>query len=97
MFNFYVAKGFALKVGVQPEFLLSAKFKNSAGDGLTEDLRDKESFGLSIPIGASYEFGGNWVVDARFDLGLTKIAKVLDDEKLKSRVIAVTLGYKFDL
>ena len=48
---------------------------------------------ISVPLGASYEFM-NVVLDARYNLGLTKVSK---GGSSKNRVFMVTLGYKFDL
>jgi len=86
--NFYAAKGFAIKAGVQPAFLLSAK-----NDGV--DIKDGcKTFGLTIPVGLSYEIS-NVVIDARYNFGLTKIAK--EGGNAKNSVIELTVGYKFAL
>lgn len=101
--NFYVAKGFALKVGVQPGFLVSAKHKqttitNSQETDVDNDVKDNcKTFDFSIPLGASYTFGDNWTIDARYNLGLTKVNKVDDSYSMKNSVIMVTVGYKFGL
>ncbi len=85
--NYYVAKGFAIKAGVQPAFLLAAK-----QDG--KDFKDEcKKFDLTIPVGLSYEFS-NVVIDARYNFGLTKVGKVGD---AKNSAIELTLGYKFAL
>ena len=88
--NFYVAKGLALKTGVQFGFLMSAK----VGDA---DVKDGcEKLNLSIPIGVSYEYG-NVVLDLRYNLGLSNTNKADDGNKLRSDLFQVTLGYKFAL
>ncbi|MCR5364575.1 MAG: PorT family protein [Prevotella sp.] len=88
--NFYVAKGLALKTGVQFGFLMSAK----VGDA---DVKDGcEKLNLSIPIGVSYEYG-NVVLDLRYNLGLSKTNKEGNDNKLRSDLLQITLGYKFAL
>lgn len=95
--NFYVANGLALKVGVQPAFLLSSKI-----DG--KDVKEfMNSFDFSIPIGISYEYK-NFVVDARIHVGATNIIK--DDcslyvsngffEKLTDGYGLLTVGYRID-
>ena len=101
--NYYVAPGFAIKAGIQPGFLLGQKTKGSEKfEGRWEDFEDSETEGLkkldiSIPIGFSYEFS-NIVIDARYNLGLTKIIDdrdILDDyDKSKNSVFMLTLGYK---
>ena len=66
--NFYVWKGLALKIGVQPAFLLSAK-----GQGY--NFKDEcENFQLQIPFGVSYEYK-NFVIDARMNIPCTKTFK----------------------
>ena len=97
--NFYFAKGWAIKAGIQPGFLLSAKHKVD-GVGATEsyndDIKDTfKSFDLSIPLGLSYEYE-NVVFDARYNLGVTKMNKE-GDNSLKNSVIQFTVGYKFAL
>ena len=87
--NVYVVKGLAVKLGVQPAFNVNSEFK--IGD--VEGDVDAKSFDFSIPVGASYEYK-NFVVDARYNLGLTKVA---DHSDSKNSVFQITLGYKFDL
>ena len=88
--NFYVAKGLALKTGVQFGFLMSAK-----DEGV--DIKDGcEKLNLSIPIGISYEIS-NFVLDLRYNLGLSNTNKADDGNKLRSDLLQITLGYKFAL
>lgn len=104
--NYYVAPGLAIKAGVQPSFLVSAKDKleisasygGESGSGSRDvDVKDAlNSFELSIPVGISYEFS-NIVIDARYNLGVTKVFKSDTDVKGKNSVIQITLGYKFDI
>ena len=85
--NFYVAKGFALKIGLQPGFLVSADDKSSF-----------ESFNLSLPIGLSYEFKNGITLDLRGTPGLTAVNKNSNsDWKLRSDCSTLTIGYKFSL
>jgi len=91
LLNFYAAPGFAIKAGVQPGFLMSAK----AGDTDMKDYLNK--FDFSIPLGLSYEIS-DFVIDARYNLGLSNILKddkgVHWDAKAKNSVIMLTVGYK---
>ena len=48
---------------------------------------------MSIPVGASYEYK-NVVLDARYNIGVTKAFKEGD---AKQSAFVVTLGYKFKL
>jgi hypothetical protein len=46
-------------------------------------------------MGLSYEFS-DFVIDARYNLGLTNVNKA-SDVKAKNAVIMLTLGYKINL
>ncbi len=109
MANFYVVKGLALKAGIQPGFNVNSKL--SASDGKVSgsvDMGDiTKTVDFSIPVGISYEYK-NFVVDGRYNLGLTKVFK---DKELnvggesldfsgadsKNSVFQFTVGYKFKL
>ena len=93
--NFYVAKGFAVKLGVQPGFKLSskAKFKGSGGSKEVEVEDGVKSVDLSIPVGLSYQYQ-NIVFDARYNWGVTNI---VEDSDSKHSVFQITVGYKFSL
>ena len=95
--NFYVAKGFAFKVGLQPSFLVNDKVKASAGSASVEaGLGDlSNGFMLAVPIGLSYEFS-NIQLDARFNWGVTHAISDSYDS-CNSNVVMITLGYKFSL
>lgn len=87
--DFYVAKGLALKTGLQFGFLMSAKEEST-------DIKDGcEKLNLSIPIGVSYEIS-DFVVDLRYNVSLSKAFKA-DGSKMRSDLFQVTLGYKFAL
>ena len=97
MANVYVTKGLAVKLGVQPGFLVSSTTKAEANTFLgtgssTNDIKAK-SVDFSIPVGISYEYN-NFQLDARYNWGLTK---VFENYKAKNSVFQITLGYKFDL
>ena len=99
--NVYLFKGFALKAGIQPGVNLSSKLEiNDKKVDIDEDM--VKSFDIAIPFGVSYEFR-NFVLDARYTLGLTKI---FDEKKFNQREFdldsknlgfQLTLGYKFTL
>ena len=106
--NWYVAKGLAVKAGVQFGYLTSAKTKltveanevvNIKSD-IDQSCKDEfNKFDLSIPIGLSYEFKKPFVIDARAIYGLTKVNKesVPGEDDSKNVVFALTFGYKFKL
>jgi len=100
MVNCYVSKGLALKFGVQPAIRINEGYKLSAqGTSLTGKLSDLgykfNSFDFSVPVGLSYEFS-NIVIDARYNIGITNIAKD-DDDSSRNHVFQLTIGYKFKL
>ena len=90
--DFYVARGLALKTGVQFGFLMNAK----ADEG---DIKNScEKFNFSIPVGISYEIS-NFVLDIRYNIALTKVNKYDSghNEKNRSDLVQFTVGYKFEL
>ena len=102
--NVYVAKGFAVKLGLQPGFMVNDKIKVSQNGVSAEVSLDKafkqagidatiNKFDLAIPVGVSYEFS-NFVVDARYNWGMTKIVK---ESNSKNSVFQISVGYKFAL
>ena len=100
--NFYVVRGLAIKAGIQPGFLLSAKRSGSEleGNNTWVDYEDTSKDGLkkfdfSIPVGLSYEFS-DFVIDARYNIGLTKLVDT-DLVKPRNSVFMLTLGYKIHL
>lgn len=95
MANVYVAPGFAVKLGVQPGFKVNAEAeaKNGSNRFAAGNSSEFNSVDFSIPVGVSYEFS-NVVIDARYNWGLTKPIKDLDN---KNTVFQFTVGYKFAL
>ena len=104
--NYYVAKGFAIKAGIQAGFKANAKCKLDMDTQGMEDLVNEyinpytkaledavKGFELSIPVGLSYEIS-DFVIDARYNFGVTK---VLDGDDCKNSVFQFTVGYKFAL
>lgn len=98
--NFYVFKGLAVKAGVQFAFMTNAKYKYTVKDGNTEtkynqDVMDNcKTFDFSIPVGVSYEFDNHIVIDARYNIGVTK---VFEGSTNHNSVLLATVGYKFRL
>jgi hypothetical protein len=95
--NYYIIPGLAIKAGIQPSFLMGAKYKMKE-DGYSDsrDIKDNcKTFDLAIPLGASYEYK-NFVFDARYNLSVLKVNKGGDD-KIRNSVIQFTLGYKLPI
>ena len=104
--NFHVAEGLAVKVGIQPGFLINDKIEVSANGvsaeiGLKDAYRaagldaDIPSVDFAIPLGISYEFS-HVVLDARYNFHLTNAISIMG-ESTKHSVFQITLGYKFGL
>lgn len=99
--NYYLFKGFAIKAGIQPAFKASAKLKAELSSGSasakdSETLEGVQGFNLSIPFGLSYEYQ-SFVLDARYNLGVTKAFKDSWNTDSKHSWFMFTLGYKFAL
>lgn len=107
MVNYYVVKGLALKVGIQPGFLINDKIEVNA-NGISLEIGVEESIkaagydaklknvDFSIPIGISYEFN-NVQIDARYNLCMMKTLSAVGLEPSKNSVFQFTIGYKFGL
>ena len=94
--NVYVTKGLAVKLRLYNQgFKVNAKYDTKTtvlgATVKTSSEPDVKSVDFSIPVGISYEYA-NFQLDARYNWGLTKIAKHGDD---KNSVFQITLGYKF--
>lgn len=89
--DFYVAKGLALKTGLQFGFLMSGKLNDA------DVKKGYETFNFSIPIGISYEIS-NIVFDLRYNVALTTANKDSDSHnKWRSDLLQITVGYKIPL
>ena len=112
--NIYLYKGLAIKTGVQFGFLTNADMqfrvesKEDFGDGVMRDVKQfneikmkdlLKKVDISIPIGLSYEFKSHMVLDARYNLGLTKVNKESSpgEKDSKNSVFCVSLAYKIKL
>ena len=103
--NYYIFKGLAVKAGVQFAFMTNAKYKYTVKTGNTEttqdiDIKDNcKTFDFSIPVGVSYQFKVPITIDARYQIGLTRLNKYNEEgiKNSKNSVFTVTVGYKFAL
>lgn len=108
MVSCYVAPGFAIKAGVQPGILLSARASES-GNGVSADIDIKDWYNtvdVSVPVGISYEIK-QFVIDARYCLGLTKTEKTSgtfmgetyqnNANNVRNSVFMLTVGYNIPL
>jgi hypothetical protein len=94
LFKYNNPTGFFLQTGPQIGFLMSAKVKSG---GQTEDEKDLfNSTDFSWAFGLGYLVKSvNVGIDARYNLGLSNIAKDSGDEKVKNSVFQVGLFYLF--
>ena len=96
--NVYVAKGLAVKFGVQPGVNVKAgySFNNSSFEwegNLSYYGIHVKTFDLAIPVGLSYEYK-NFVIDARYNIGVTKMA---EGDESRNRTFQFMIGYKKNL
>lgn len=88
--NFYIVKGLAVKLGIQPGFLVAANEDNIKDNMNTVDF--------SIPVGISYDFDCGLVLDARYNCGITNVYKdSYYNNSNTNDVFSFTVGYKFKL
>ena len=82
--------------------------RNDFGDGVardvdiwgTVDMKDLyQKFDFSIPVGISYQFKAPITIDARYQIGLTRLNKETFPgvKNSKNSVFTLTIGYKFAL
>jgi hypothetical protein len=90
--NVYVAKGLAVKAGLQFGFKTGDKITYK-GEKIGSFKDNVNGLDVSIPVGLSYEYS-NIVLDARYNWGLTKAIK---ESKIRNSVFQFTLGYKIAL
>ena len=108
--KFYPVKGLALGAGIQPGFMTSAKIKDYQLLGGKSDVDIKSQcnkFDFSIPLSIAYEAPFGLVIEARYNVGLTNVAKDAFEgggydrydkiTKNKNSVFMLTVGYKFAL
>jgi hypothetical protein len=93
-----LAPNFALEVGPQLGFLLSARLTGGEnGNDVSVNMKElykTVDFGLNA--GLSYESESNFIVTTRYGLGLTNIVdSTIDDVNSKNSVFQISLGYRF--
>jgi hypothetical protein len=88
MLKLYLIAGLNLQAGPQFGFLTTAEI-----DG--EDVKElyKKS-DVSVGLGAGWDLPFGLTIDARYNLGLSKINDGAADSAVKNQVIQVSLGYK---
>jgi hypothetical protein len=104
-----IARGLSIKAGVQPGYLLNARYMENTvttayeKDGSWKIVSAKEidepatdtfrRFALSIPVGLSYEIR-DIIIDARYVIGVTSNSEYFST---RNSGFLFTVGYGFDL
>ncbi len=74
--NFYIYKGLALKVGLQPSILLNANVKGKLIQ--TQPVHSRiRSYDCAVPLGISYDFTDRLILDIRYTMADTGYSRIL--------------------
>jgi hypothetical protein len=96
MLKVYLVAGLNIQVGPQFGFVASAKQEQIdafSGDVTKEDVKDQmKKSDISAGLGAGWDLPFGLTVDARYNLGLSKINEGSGD--IKNQVFQLSLGYK---
>lgn len=100
LFKVHVLSGLSLDVGPQLGFVMGKKFRETwvdTGDGGFFDKSDNgtyKSLETGLAVGISYRFSRRMETSARYNFGLTNVAKI-GDKWSKNGVFQIGLGYRF--
>jgi len=101
MAKYYFVEGFSIEAGPQVGFLMKSEAKGENASVDTKDFYKSVDFGLGI--GLAYDLPMGLFVNARYNIGLSKINEDFDfggitveTEDLKNNVIQIGVGFKFD-
>ncbi len=96
MLKLYTVAGINLQVGPQFGFLTLAEIEDDAGGVVSKDdvkdLYKKSDLSLALGLGWDLPFG--LTIDARYNLGLSKIQDDGTSGDTTNKVIQVSVGYK---
>lgn len=100
--KYYITNGFSVELGPQFGFLIKAENKDEVTiggvktKGNTDFKNEVNSFDFGIGAGLAYDLSSGFFVNARYNLGVTKVGK--SDQyynDAKNGVIQAGVGYKF--
>lgn len=98
MLKLYTIAGINLQAGPQFGFLTSAESQYNPITNLPQDKGDvKEAYkssDLSLGLGAGWDLPFGLTIDARYNLGLSKINGNNNSNESRNQVFQVSLGYK---
>ena len=95
--KFYLYRGLSLDLGPQFGYLTTLKTTSKASNGEKTTVNwykdsSTRKFDVAFAMGLSFRFANRMDVSARYNLGLTEVAK---RSKSKNNVIALGAGYRF--
>jgi hypothetical protein len=93
----YLAAGLNLQLGPQFGFVAKAEqeYPDINGKTTKEDVKDDlKGSDLSAALGAGWDLPFGLTIDARYNLGLSKINDKSQPQEAKNQVIQLSLGYK---
>jgi hypothetical protein len=93
----YLAAGINLQVGPQFGFVTKAdqEYPDINGQTSTADIKDElKGSDLSAGLGAGWDLPFGLTIDARYNLGLSKVNGKNMPQEQKNQVFQLSLGYK---
>jgi hypothetical protein len=93
----YLVAGLNLQAGPQFGFVTSAKqdIIDDNGDVTEQDVKDAmKKSDISAGLGAGWDLPFGLTIDARYNLGLSKLYDGADAPEAKNQVFQLSLGYK---
>jgi hypothetical protein len=97
MIKLYLVAGLNLQVGPQFGFVTSAKEErfDLLGNKTEADIKDElKGSDISAGLGAGWDLPFGLTIDARYNLGLSKINDSAGSSEAKNQVFQLSLGYK---
>lgn len=97
LLKLYTVAGINLQVGPQFGFIAKAESElpDINGNITTQDVKDQlKGSDISLAIGAGWDLPFGLTIDARYNLGLSKINDNSGSPESKNQVIQVSAGYK---
>ena len=91
-----ITEGFSAEIGPQIGFLIGTRWEKKRDGVLIESgsiMKICNTVDVTALAGLSYAFAENFIVSARYGLGLTKILS--EEGNSKNSVIQLSVGYKF--
>jgi len=98
MIKYAVTDKFALELGPQVGFLLSANEEETFNGETASDEEDVKDYFKSIDFGlnfgASFDVSEKIIIGARYNLGLSNISDI-EDINVKNSLFSLSVGYRF--